>query len=89
MRFNYCSFHSRYTASLYGGLVSYVASVSSASALSGRRAGCFSYGSGLVASFFSVAFSADASPGSPLHRLWQGQADVKQRCVCERENTLE
>ncbi len=68
-----------YTASLYGCLVSYVVTAASPSALSGTRAGCFSYGSGLVASFFTMTFSEDTGPKSPLNKMWCNLADVKTR----------
>lgn len=42
-----------YTASLYGGLVSYLCN-KTASDLSGQRIGLFSYGSGLASSMFSI-----------------------------------
>lgn len=42
-----------YCASVYGGLVSLVASIDS-SALQGKRIGVFSYGSGLASSLFSI-----------------------------------
>ncbi len=68
-----------YTPSLYGSLISYVTDAPTPSDLAGRRAGCFSYGSGLVASFYSLSFSGDASAGSPLAKLRQSLGDVRDR----------
>lgn len=67
-----------YTPSLYGGLVSFIVS-STAKDLAGKRVGLFSYGSGLVASFFSVKFHTDDSPNSSLSNLCRSQNDVKAR----------
>ncbi|BFZ56945.1 3-hydroxy-3-methylglutaryl coenzyme A synthase [Savitreella phatthalungensis] len=47
-----------YTASLYGGLVSLISSISSAE-LQGKRIGAYSYGSGLAASLFSFVVRGD------------------------------
>ncbi|XP_023343729.1 hydroxymethylglutaryl-CoA synthase 1 [Eurytemora carolleeae] len=47
-----------YTPSLYGGLVSYLAS-SPADVLSGQHVALFSYGSGLASSFYSIRITSD------------------------------
>lgn len=57
-----------YTPSLYGGLVSYLAS-KSVSELAGKRFGLFSYGSGLASSMYSITITKDATIGSPLQKL--------------------
>ncbi|KAF2761215.1 hydroxymethylglutaryl-CoA synthase [Pseudovirgaria hyperparasitica] len=49
-----------YTASVYGGLVSLIANVSSADLL-GKRIGMFSYGSGLASSLFSFKVNGDVA----------------------------
>jgi len=67
-----------YTPSLYGGLVSYLCS-RPIGELAGSRVAMFSYGSGLVASFFSLKLSADSSPGSPLAELAASLSDVQAR----------
>ncbi|KAK9504119.1 hypothetical protein O3M35_010525 [Rhynocoris fuscipes] len=53
-----------YTASLYGGLVSYLCN-KSVNDLSGQRIGLFSYGSGLASSMFSIKIRA----GQKLNNL--------------------
>ena len=67
-----------YTPSLYGGLVSYIC-CSSVDQLAGKRIGLFSYGSGLVSSYFSMHVSTDTSPSSPLSMLRRTLADVPSR----------
>lgn len=67
-----------YTPSLYGGLISYLCSESLEN-LPGRRLGLFSYGSGLVASFYSIVVSDDSGPDSPLAALKKSLKDVQSR----------
>lgn len=67
-----------YTPSLYGGLVSYLCSISPEE-LAGKRVGLFSYGSGLVSSFFSLRISSDIAPMSPLSMLKRSLNDVQSR----------
>ncbi|XP_038056186.1 hydroxymethylglutaryl-CoA synthase 1-like [Patiria miniata] len=67
-----------YTPSLYGGLVSYLASCS-LEELPGKRIGLFSYGSGLAASLFSLRVRGDVSPGSLLWKLRASLDDLKFR----------
>ncbi|XP_033637166.1 hydroxymethylglutaryl-CoA synthase 1-like [Asterias rubens] len=74
-----------YTPSLYGGLVSFLASCNLAE-LPGKRIGLFSYGSGLAASLFSLQVKGDTAPGSPLWKLRSSLDDLKfrldsRRCV--------
>lgn len=57
-----------YTASLYGGLVSYLIS-KDISQLAGDKVGLFSYGSGLAATFFSISVSNDTNSDSKLAKL--------------------
>ena len=47
--------------------------------LPGKRLGLFSYGSGLVASFYSVVVSDDFGPDSPLASLKRSIKDVPSR----------
>ena len=47
--------------------------------LPGRRLGLFSYGSGLVASFYSIVVSDDSGPDSPLAALKKSLKDVPSR----------
>jgi hydroxymethylglutaryl-CoA synthase len=67
-----------YTPSLYGGLVSFLAS-HSIQDLAGKRIVLFSYGSGLASSMYSLRVTADHTSGSALNRLLAGVADVHQR----------
>ena len=73
-----------YTPSLYGGLVSYLISLT-AEELAGKHVGLFSYGSGLVASFFSLRVSSDTSPSSPLARLRTALDDVHARLEARKK----
>lgn len=57
-----------YTASLYGGLVSYMIS-KSPEQLIGKKFGLFSYGSGLASTMYSINICNDASAGSKLEKL--------------------
>ena len=47
--------------------------------LKGQRFGLFSYGSGLVASFYSIVVSDDSGPDSPLAALKRSIKDVPER----------
>ena len=47
--------------------------------LAGQRLVLFSYGSGLASTMLSVRVSSDAGPNSPLARLTDSLADLKQR----------
>jgi len=67
-----------YTPSLYGGLISYLCSESLEN-LPGQRLGLFSYGSGLVASFYSIVVSDNSGPDSPLASLKRSIKDVPSR----------
>jgi hydroxymethylglutaryl-CoA synthase len=67
-----------YTPSLYGGLVSFIISLS-LDQLAGKRVGLFSYGSGLVSSFFSLRIADDASEGSRLAQMKRTLKDVEAR----------
>ena len=49
------------------------------SEVSGKRAVLFSYGSGLASALYSVRFSRDHSPNSPLSRLMSTLSDIPQR----------
>lgn len=74
-----------YTASLYGGLVSYMVS-KSPDQLIGKRFGLFSYGSGLASTMYSINICNDASTGSKLEKLitslHKGVSLLKERhCV--------
>ncbi|OWR50639.1 hydroxymethylglutaryl-CoA synthase 1 [Danaus plexippus] len=57
-----------YTASLYGGLVSYLIS-KSPEQLIGKKFALFSYGSGLASTMYSVNICNDMSAGSKLEKL--------------------
>lgn len=57
-----------YTASLYGGLVSYMIS-KSPDQLIGKKFGLFSYGSGLASTMYSINICNDVSTGSKLEKL--------------------
>ncbi|XP_063220684.1 hydroxymethylglutaryl-CoA synthase 1 [Bacillus rossius redtenbacheri] len=63
-----------YTPSLYGGLVSLLASWPLAD-LSGKRVGLFSYGSGLASSMFSLRVTGD---GPALQKLVSGVSGVTE-----------
>ncbi len=76
-----------YTPSLYGGLVSFICGAPTLDSLRGRRVGLFSYGSGLVASFFSLRFSDDDSPTSPLAALKRSLGDVQTRLAARNKVT--
>lgn len=76
-----------YTPSLYGGLISYLCSHDSVESLAGRRIGLFSYGSGLVSSFFSLHVSSDFSPMSPLAMLKRSISDVHHRLAARNKAT--
>lgn len=67
-----------YTASLYGGLASYIYSETLESIV-GKRVILFSYGSGLASSMFSLRFSEDKSSGGALASLVKSMSDVKER----------
>lgn len=67
-----------YTASLYGGLASLLASVS-AKELSGKRVVLFSYGSGLAATMYSMRVTTDCGPESPLSSLKANVDDIPAR----------
>ncbi|XP_014674710.1 PREDICTED: hydroxymethylglutaryl-CoA synthase 1-like isoform X2 [Priapulus caudatus] len=67
-----------YTPSLYGGLLSYLAS-KPASEMAGKRVSLFSYGSGSASSFYSLRVSTDLKPGSPLNRLVGSIANLEDR----------
>lgn len=57
-----------YTASLYGGLASYLIS-KSPEQLIGKKFALFSYGSGLASTMYSINISNDMSVGSKLEKL--------------------
>ncbi|CAD0203050.1 unnamed protein product [Chrysodeixis includens] len=57
-----------YTASLYGGLASYLVS-KSPEQLIGKKFGLFSYGSGLASTMYSMNICNDMSAGSKLAKL--------------------
>ncbi|KAM3963351.1 3-hydroxy-3-methylglutaryl-CoA synthase [Aphomia sociella] len=57
-----------YTASLYGGLVSYLVS-KSPEQLIGKKFALFSYGSGLASTMYSINICNDMSAGSKLSKL--------------------
>ncbi|XP_059059558.1 hydroxymethylglutaryl-CoA synthase 1 [Achroia grisella] len=57
-----------YTASLYGGLVSYLVS-KSPDQLIGKKFALFSYGSGLASTMYSINICNDMSAGSKLSKL--------------------
>ncbi|XP_049876946.1 hydroxymethylglutaryl-CoA synthase 1 [Pectinophora gossypiella] len=57
-----------YTASLYGGLASYLIS-KSPDQLIGKKFGLFSYGSGLASTMYSINICKDMSAGSKLAKL--------------------
>jgi len=65
-----------YTASLYAGILSLVSNAAARAALPGKRFICFSYGSGLAATMFSVVVPTDATEG--LERI-AGRAQVAAR----------
>jgi len=65
-----------YTSSVYSGLVSLLM-CNTASELSGKRIGLFSYGSGLASSMFSISVTSDSAPGSNLHKLIGNLSNVK------------
>ena len=69
-----------YTSSLYGGLVSYLVNCRKTGKtnadLVDKRLGLFSYGSGLVSSFFSLVIKDD---GSNLDLILDSVADVLPR----------
>ena len=67
-----------YTPSLYGGLVSFLVSREIGD-LAARRVALFSYGSGLVSSFFSLRVAADTGPNAPLTKLKRSLNDVRRR----------
>lgn len=67
-----------YTPSLYGGLVSLLASVSLDDIVT-WRIGMFSYGSGLASTFFSFRISRDKAPGSSLWNIHQSLSDLQKR----------
>jgi len=69
-----------YTASLYGGLVSYLTS-SSRDQMVGKRVALFSYGSGFVSSFFSLRVKEVAG----LDVLLESLADVRTRLEARRK----
>lgn len=74
-----------YTASLYGGLVSYLVSKSSEQ-LIGKKFALFSYGSGLASTMYSINICKDMSAGSKLERLITSLHDTvsmldKRKCV--------
>ncbi|GBP17495.1 Hydroxymethylglutaryl-CoA synthase 1 [Eumeta japonica] len=60
-----------YTASLYGGLVSYLIS-KSPDQLVGKKFALFSYGSGLASTMYSINICNDVSAGSKLEKLING-----------------
>ena len=64
-----------YTASVYGGLVSYLISKTE-SELRGNRICMFSYGSGLQASMYSLRVSGTSNK---LSQLLEGLSEVSQR----------
>lgn len=68
-----------YTASLYGGLVSYLTSCSKEQMLD-KRVGLFSYGSGFVSTFFSLRVNANG-----LDTLLQSLSDVRGRLDSRRK----
>ncbi|KAF6039320.1 HMGCS1 [Bugula neritina] len=73
-----------YTPSVYGSLCSYISSNDAAS-LANKRAVLFSYGSGLASSMYSVRFSEDTTPGSPLTKLVASLADLNTRLESRRK----
>ena len=56
-----------YTSSLYGGLVSFLCSHDRVEDLVGKRVALFSYGSGLVSSFFSIKVKDESQVLTNLH----------------------
>ena len=58
-----------YTASLYGGLVSFLVSHETAESLVDKRVALFSYGSGLASSFFSIKIKASEALIKMHHQL--------------------
>ncbi|XP_028403426.1 hydroxymethylglutaryl-CoA synthase 1-like [Dendronephthya gigantea] len=84
-----------YTASVYAGLASLLASISSDELL-GRRIGMFCYGSGYASAFYSIRVSASDSNITILSRMIANVSDMKskldaRKCVepAEFEKTLE
>ena len=77
-----------YTPSLYGGLISFVTSLSKED-LAGKHLGLFSYGSGLVASYFSLTVSTNTEPNSPLDTLHRTLSDVRRRLDSRTKQTVE
>ncbi|XP_072173257.1 hydroxymethylglutaryl-CoA synthase 1-like [Diadema setosum] len=72
-----------YTPSLYGCLVSYLASVP-LDQLANKRIALFSYGSGLASSMYSIRVSSDNSAGSPLAKLRASVDDLEARLESRR-----
>lgn len=68
-----------YTPSLYGGLVSFLVNSGPVDQLVGKRVALFSYGSGLVSSFFSLRVKGD------LKLISESLADVKPRLESRRK----
>jgi len=66
-----------YTPSLYGGLVSFVCSHDKVEDMVGKRVALFSYGSGLVSSFFSIRVQGPSQVLTDLHTSLHG--DVHHR----------
>jgi len=71
-----------YTSSLYGGLVSYLATSSKKSAVVNKRLGLFSYGSGLASSFFSLVIKDD---GKNLDVILNSLNDVVSRLEARKK----
>ncbi|CAH1772639.1 unnamed protein product [Owenia fusiformis] len=67
-----------YTPSLYGGLVSFLAS-RPIEGLVKKRVLLFSYGSGLASSMYSLRITSDRAPGSALERLVTSLEDLQAR----------
>ncbi|XP_067928668.1 hydroxymethylglutaryl-CoA synthase 1-like [Watersipora subatra] len=67
-----------YTPSVYANLCSYITGHTAAT-LTGKRAVLFSFGSGLASSMYSVKFSSNISPDSPLAKLTASLSDLPQR----------
>jgi len=72
-----------YTASLYAGILSLVSNAAARAALPGQRVMCFSYGSGLAASLFSLTVPDTADAAAGLARIAES-ANVAQRLAAER-----
>nr|XP_054763979.1 hydroxymethylglutaryl-CoA synthase 1-like [Lytechinus pictus] len=72
-----------YTPSLYGGLVSYLASVP-LDQLPNKRIALFSYGSGMASSLYSIRVGNNASPGSALAKMRNSLNTLETRLESRR-----